>query len=62
MEQVYRLSEARLSGIVSTAADAIISVDEHQRITLFNEGAQRIFGYSAGAVLGQPWTSSCPRG
>jgi PAS domain S-box-containing protein len=53
MERVYRLSEARLSGIVSNAADAIISIDEHQRITLFNEGAERIFGYSVGEVLGQ---------
>jgi PAS domain S-box-containing protein len=54
VEQVSRLSEARLSGIVSTAADAIILIDEHQQITLFNEGAERIFGHSAGEALGQP--------
>ncbi len=53
VEQGYRLSEARLSGIISTAADAIISVDERYRITLFNEGAERIFGYSASEILGQ---------
>ncbi|WP_224364447.1 PAS domain-containing sensor histidine kinase [Hyalangium versicolor] len=54
LEQGYRLSEARLSAIVSSAADAIISVDEQQRITLFNEGAERIFGYSTREILGQP--------
>jgi len=54
VEQVSRLSEARLSGLISSAADAIISVDDQQRITLFNEGAERIFGYSAGEMLGQP--------
>lgn len=54
IEQGYLLSDERLSGIISTAADAIISVDEHQRITLFNEGAESIFGYSADEILGQP--------
>lgn len=54
LKQGARLSEARLSGIVSSAADAIISVDEHQRITLFNGSAERIFGYSASEIRGQP--------
>src|SRR5262249_9439307 len=38
LEQDLRLSEAKFSGIVSVSADAIISIDENQRITLFNEG------------------------
>ena len=38
-DEALRLSEAKFSGIVSIAADAIISVDEEQRITIFNEGA-----------------------
>jgi PAS domain S-box-containing protein len=46
--------DARLSAIVSIAADAIISVDPHQRITLFNTGAEQIFGYTAAEILGQP--------
>ena len=52
--EALRLSEAKFSGIVSIAADAIISVDEHQRITLFNEGAERIFGYARSEVVGTP--------
>ncbi|WPB80176.1 ATP-binding protein [Archangium violaceum] len=47
-------SEARFAGIVAIAADAIISMDEAQRITIFNSGAEAIFGYSASEVLGQP--------
>lgn len=54
MEQSLRLSEARLAGIVSNAADAIISIDEEQKITLFNTGAERIFGYSTSEALGRP--------
>jgi PAS domain S-box-containing protein len=47
-------SEARYSGIVSIAADAIISVDESQHITLFNGGAEEIFGWTAEEVVGKP--------
>ncbi|HVZ24277.1 MAG TPA: PAS domain S-box protein [Vicinamibacterales bacterium] len=49
-----RLSEAKFSGIISIADDAIISVDADQRITIFNEGAERIFGYARHDVIGSP--------
>jgi PAS domain S-box-containing protein len=47
-------SEAGLTGIVSIASDAIISVDDEQRIMLFNHGAEAIFGWPAADVLGKP--------
>jgi PAS domain S-box-containing protein len=52
LEEELRLAEAKSSGIVSISADAIISVDENQCITLFNEGAERIFGYSKAEAIG----------
>lgn len=51
-EDALRLSEAKFSGIVSIASDGIVSVDEQQRITVFNDGAERIFGYTKQEMLG----------
>ena len=50
---LLRDSEARFANIVNLAADAIISVDEEQRILIFNYGAEQIFGYTAAEMLGQ---------
>lgn len=46
-------TESRYAQVLHTAADAIISIDAHQLIQTFNRGAERIFGYDAGAVLGR---------
>jgi len=46
------LSEARSSEIISISADAIISIDRNEDIVLFNEGAEKIFGYSKTEMLG----------
>jgi PAS domain-containing protein len=54
MIAALRASEARFHGIISIAADAIISVNSEQRIVLFNRGAEEIFGYAADDVLGEP--------
>jgi len=59
-EEQLRLAEAKSAGIVSIAADAIISIDKDQRITLFNEGAEKIFGYSKGEVVDRPLSILIP--
>lgn len=47
-------SEARFSGILAIAADAIITVDDAQRVVHYNRGAEEIFGWSEAEMLGQP--------
>jgi PAS domain S-box-containing protein len=59
-EQRLKESEAKFSGIVSISTDAIISIDEDQRITIFNDGAERIFGYSKTEAIGTPLDKLIP--
>jgi PAS domain S-box-containing protein len=48
------LPEELFPGIIAIAADAVICVDQAQRIVLFNQSAERIFGYTASEVMGEP--------
>jgi two-component system sensor histidine kinase/response regulator len=52
-EEALRESEQRLNKVVSAAQDAIIILDSKGRISLWNESAERIFGYSAEEVQGK---------
>ena len=54
MDQQHLARLALLTSVISITPDAIISVDDEHRITLFNEGAEQAFGYRRDEVLGQP--------
>jgi formate hydrogenlyase transcriptional activator len=47
-------SEARLSGILDTVMDAVITIDAGHRVQLFNRAAERLFRCTADRALNQP--------
>ncbi len=59
-----RLNDAdaasRLAALLDSAMDAIISIDEGERIVLYNRAAEATFGWPAQDVLGQPLSMLLP--
>lgn len=55
-----RATERRLEGTFNSVMDAIVAVDEQQKIVIFNRAAERMFGYSATEAIGQPLTLLIP--
>lgn len=50
----------RLAALLDSAMDAIISIDEQERIVLYNRAAEQTFGWSADQVMGQPLSMLIP--
>lgn len=53
-------SEARLRGILDSAMDAIVTIDETQHVVLFNAAAEAMFGCPQAEALGAPIASFIP--
>jgi PAS domain S-box-containing protein len=51
-EQALRDSEARISAVLETAVDGIITIDERGAIQTVNAAVERIFGYTPGELVG----------
>ena len=54
-------SEGRLAGIIQSAMDSIITVDDQQHIVLFNSAAEKMFRCVASEAMGQPITHFLPK-
>jgi PAS domain S-box-containing protein len=54
-------SRTRLSGVVESAMDAIISIDPRQNVVLFNSAAESMFQRKAADVIGRPLDQLLPR-
>jgi PAS domain S-box-containing protein len=52
-EDAVRDHRTRLAGIISSAMDAIITIDEQQRVIVFNTAAEQMFRFPAERAIGQ---------
>src|SRR5829696_4204116 len=59
-DEELRKSEARYRTVLDTAFDAIVTITPDGVVRWFNRGADRIFGYRAEEVIGQPVTVIMP--
>jgi len=62
IETALRESQQKLAGILDNADEAIISINNQQRIVMYNHGAERIFGYTLDEVHNQPLDILIPGG
>jgi len=59
-QESLQLSESRLRGILDSAMDAIITIDESEHIVLFNAAAEKVFGCPQKEAIGAPLTWFIP--
>jgi PAS domain S-box-containing protein len=52
-QEAIRESQSRLSNIITSAMEAIITLDEHQRIRSFNPASEQMFQCSEAEAIGQ---------
>jgi PAS domain S-box-containing protein len=46
------LDQSQLSGMITSAMDAIVTVNERREIIVFNPAAEKMFGYASADILG----------
>lgn len=54
-------SQSRLLRTIESAMDAIITVDNDQHIVIFNDAAEKMFGYQSDDIIGQPLDRLIPQ-
>jgi PAS domain S-box-containing protein len=64
MDETSILEEAhaRLAAVVAHSHDAVFSIDMEGRILTWNAAAERLYGYGADEIVGQPLVTIVPEG
>ncbi|MEY4749817.1 MAG: hypothetical protein RIQ60_2031 [Pseudomonadota bacterium] len=61
VQQQLLSSETRLNALLQSAIEGIVSVDDQERVVLFNPAAARIFGWEQQDAIGEPLSSFLPQ-
>jgi PAS domain S-box-containing protein len=59
-EEALKRSEEKYRELISSSIDGIVSNDAQMRIIIWNQGAEKIFGYTEKEMLGQPIAKIIP--
>ncbi len=62
VEEKLHASEKKLAGVVASAMDAIIAIDEKQRVIVFNPASEKMFGCTAAEAIGSDLDRFIPQG
>ncbi|HKX44182.1 MAG TPA: PAS domain S-box protein [Burkholderiaceae bacterium] len=54
MQNALRERELGMARLVDAVMDGVITIDEDQRVILFNRAAEQVFGVTAGEAIGSP--------
>lgn len=60
LEYEVQTQERHLASLTNASADAILSLDDAGHIISWNRGAERLFGYTAQQIIGQPLSRLIP--
>lgn len=60
-EELLSQSQAQLKGIIDSAMDAVITVNQAQSIVMFNAAAEKMFGYTASEAMRLPLEQLIPQ-
>lgn len=59
-EEQLSQSQAQLKGIIDSAMDAVITIDQEQKVVMFNSAAEKMFGYTAQEAANLPLEQLMP--
>jgi PAS domain S-box-containing protein len=60
-EEALKQSEEKYRELINTSTDAIVSADQQMRVTIWNKGAENLFGYTEEEMLGQSVMKIVPK-
>jgi PAS domain S-box-containing protein len=61
VDEILRVNQSQLKDVIDSAMDAIVVLDAHQHIVLFNAAAEKMYGCTAKEALGHPIDRFIPR-